>query len=166
MPNGTNKFKCNIQILSISRKLRNLDISLLEKQMKLLNLLLFLTISFPQFAIGSDIEYALKIRKLNPEYGKRIPKELCDKEIKSPCRLAVHLLYNVVSKIEDTKENLGSAAYSALKRNAKRAQVVWEFNLCKPLWDKNIPCAEVLGYLVIKDNQTVFYAFQIPKKYF
>jgi len=122
--------------------------------------LIIIAILLPQSVLANDVEYAIRIRDANPEYGTRIPKELCEKEARSPCRLPVYLLYDVVSNIKSTRGNLSSAAYSAFKRNSKNAQVVWEFNLCKPLWDKKIHCVEVLGYLVIKKDEVVFYVFQ------
>ena len=130
--------------------------------MKYLGLTLLFAILLPGSLLAYDVEYAIRIRESVPEFGNRVPRGLCEDERPSPCRLPVYLLYDVVPDIEDTKENLSAAAYSALKRNSRQAQVVWEFNLCKPRWDKDIPCVEVLGYLVVKDYKVVFYAFQNP----
>ena len=134
--------------------------------MKIFFFLIIFTVLLPRPVFGNDVEYAVKIRNSNPEYGTRIFKELCENEKKSPCRLPVFLLYDVISNIESTKENLSPAAYLALKRHSKNAQVTWEFNLCNPRWDKNIPCVEVLGYLVVKDYKVTFYAFQKQKQHF
>ena len=103
----------------------------------LLILALFIAL-IPKLSLANDVEYALDIRASNSEFGNIIPKELCQDEKKSPCRLPIFLLHDIVPKIKSTQKNLSAAAYSALKRNAKKAQVVWEFNLCKPRWDKKI----------------------------
>lgn len=122
--------------------------------------LLLVFFSFPGLVSGNSLEYGLKIRESNKEFGTLIPKELCMNEKRFPCRLPVYMLYDIVSDIKTTKDKLSRLAYSALKRHAGNAQVVWEFNLCKPLWDKKQHCAEVLGYLVVKYNAVTFYAFQ------
>ena len=123
-------------------------------------LLIFFIIALPKTSFGNDVEYALKIKNSHPEYGTSIPKELCQNEKRSPCRLPVFKLYNVVSDITGTKANLNPTAYAALSLYSEGAQVVWEYNLCKPHWDKKKPCAEVLGYLVVKDYEVIFYVFQ------
>lgn len=123
-------------------------------------ILLFFIILWPKISFANDVEYALKIKSLHPEYGTTILKELCQNEKRFPCRLPVYKLYNIVQNITSIKKNLNPTAYAALDIHSTGAQVVWEYNLCKPRWDKKIPCAEVLGYLVVKDNEVVFYAFQ------
>lgn len=128
--------------------------------MKLHYIFLFFIIILPNTSFGNDVEYALKIKNSHLEYGTSIPKELCQNEKRSPCRLPVYKLYNMVSDIARIKENLNPTAYAALSIYSTGAQVVWEFNLCKPHWDKKKHCAEVLGYLVVKDYEVVFYAFQ------
>lgn len=122
---------------------------------------LFLAIFiFPGLVLGNSLEYGLKIREANKEFGTLIPKALCMNERRFPCRLPVYMLYDIVPDIKITKDKLSQAAYSALKRHAGNAQAVWEFNLCKPLWDRKQPCVEVLGYLVVKYNTVTFYTFQ------
>ena len=109
---------------------------------------------------ANDLEFGIQVRAANPEYGSLIPKQLCLHEKTSPCRLPVFLLYDQVSDISRTKDKLSLAAYTALQQQSENAQVVWEFNLCKPKWDKRIACVEMLGYLVVKNHEVVFYTFQ------
>jgi len=116
--------------------------------------------STPKSAIAISLDYGLNVKRSNYEFGTTIPKELCRDKKHSPCRLPLTLLYNVVSNIHSTKDKLNPAGYSAFQRHSKLSQVVWEFNLCKPLWDENKPCIETLGYLVIKKNKVIFYVFQ------
>ncbi len=108
---------------------------------------------------AADIEYALKIRKSNPEYGHNIPKELCANEKRNPCKISTHIMIKPVLNIKDIKNNLSNAAWSALKSNANARQEIWEFNLCRSIWNKKEPCAAVYGYAVLKKHNIVFYTF-------
>ncbi len=69
----------------------------------------------PKISFGNDVEYALKIKNSLPEYGTGIPKELCQDEKRSPCRLPVFKLYNIVSDITNTKENLNANGVCSTK---------------------------------------------------
>ncbi len=123
------------------------------------------SLALSQSASGNDVLHGIEIRDSNPEFGKKIPKELCTKTKRHPCGLPINLLYNVVADINSTREHLSQPAYTALKPYSV-GTLVWEFNLCKNLWDNDIHCSEVLGYLAVKNNDVKFYTFQKPRKIF
>ena len=71
--------------------------------MKAHYILLFFIILLPSISFANDVEYALKIKSSHPEHGTNIPKELCQNEKRSPCRLPIFKLYNVVQDIASVK---------------------------------------------------------------
>lgn len=109
--------------------------------------------------IGKDSIYAINVREANPEYGTKIPIELCENQNPTPCIMSTKIMIQPVTNFKNIKKNLTHSAWLALKKNSVLGQETWEFNLCHQEWSENIPCFAVDGYVVIKHYRPIFYAF-------
>lgn len=133
--------------------------NMIMKPLYIVAILGLFIIPIPSLLYAADIEYALKIRKSNPEYGHKIPEQLCTNKRQHPCAMLTDIMIKPVVNIENTKKNLSNAAWSALKRNASAGQEIWEYNLCQSLWNKQAPCVPINGYVVLRRHNVVFYTF-------
>ena len=77
-----------------------------------------------QAELDNYIEYAIRIKSKNPEYGTNIPKELCDNDIIRPCKLPIKLIQSPLKSVDEAKAKLSKTAWYALRSRYDDGDVI------------------------------------------